>query len=150
MRCRITDPKNKDYKNYGGRGLTIEWSSYLDFKRDMYRSWVVHRKKYGADTSIDRKDNNKGYSKENCRWATMREQAKNKRSSRYITYKGKTLIIADWARKLNISRQAIRYRLEAGWDVDSIIKTKFKYQNKYDHDKKAVRTPAKIHPKKSG
>jgi len=131
-RCRITDRTNKDYKRYGGRGLTFEWDNYLDFKRDMYSSYLEHKIINGKNTTLERIDNEKGYSKENCRWATLQEQAKNRRSNRYITYKGRTMIIADWARELNISRQAVRYRLENGWDIKSIIETPFDYANRFN------------------
>jgi hypothetical protein len=131
-RCRCTDPTKQDYSRYGGRGLTFSWDNYLDFKRDMYESYLVHKKEHPKDTSLERIDNNKGYSKENCRWATMREQSKNRRTNRYFTYKGETLIIADWARKLGVSRQAVRYRIESGWSFESIIKIPFSYSNRYD------------------
>lgn len=144
--CRITDPKNKDYKRYGAKGLTFEWKDYMDFKKDMYIPYMEHCKIYGRkNTSIDRIDNSKGYSKENCRWATSQEQARNKTTNRYITYNGKTLIIADWARELGVSRQAIRYRLENGWDIESIIETTFNYANRYNNKtKKVIPPPTKI------
>ncbi len=135
-RCRVTDPGNKDYKNYGGRGITFGWTNYLDFKKDMYESYLKHSEIHGkANTTLERIDNNKGYSKENCRWATFNEQSKNKRTSRYITYKGKTMIVADWARELGVSRQALRYRLEQGWDVNLMMTTPFLHSNKYDRIK---------------
>lgn len=57
------------------------------------------------------------------------------RHNRYITYKGRTMIIADWARELNISRQSLRYRLENNWDIKSIIETPFNYANRYNGTK---------------
>ncbi len=144
IRCRITEPNNKDYKRYGGRGLTFEWDGYISFKKDMYPSYLEHVKKYGdKNTTFERIDNSKGYSKDNCRWATFNEQAKNRRTNRYITYKGRTMIIADWARELNTSRQSIRYRLENGWDAKSIIETPIDYTNRYE--KKTIRTSTKVH-----
>jgi primosomal protein N' len=147
---RITDPKNKDYHNYGGRVLTFKWKNYLDFKKDMYKSYLKHCKIHGKNnTTLERVNNDKGYSKENCRWATFEEQAKNRRTNIYITYKGETMIIADWARRLKISRQSVRYRLEKGWDIESIINTPFKYSNRYDKKNKIIRTPKTIFVKKS-
>jgi hypothetical protein len=67
-------------RNYGHVKLCPTWASYEAFKRDMYRSYVAHVKKYGEkQTTIDRIDPTGGYSKLNCRWATYSEQNKNKR-----------------------------------------------------------------------
>ena len=148
IRSRITDPSHQNYSSYGGRGLTFEWKGYVDFKKDMYASYLRHKRLYPKNTTIERIDNNKGYSKENCRWATFQEQAKNKRTSRYLTYRGRTLIIADWARELGVSRQAVRHRIEAGWDVKSVIETPFDYANKYDRKTKTVATSGKNNKRK--
>jgi hypothetical protein len=75
--------KNKDcYINYGGRGINVDgrWDAFESFYFDMHDSYLVHVKEYGArNTSLDRIDNDKGYSKENCRWATRLIQNNNKR-----------------------------------------------------------------------
>lgn len=149
IRSRVTDPSVACYKNYGGRGLTFDWSNYLDFKRDMYDSWLEHKKKYPKDTSIERIDNSKGYSKENCRWTTAKEQAKNRRTNRYLTYEGRTMIIADWARELGVSRQTVRHRIVSGWDVKSIIETPFNYANIYNPVSRTVSSSKGIPRKKS-
>ena len=132
IRRRIFDKKSKDYSRYGGKGLTFDWKNYSDFKADMYESYIAHCKKHGKNnTSIDRIDGTKGYSKENCRWATISEQAKNRNTNRYFTYNGKTMIIADWAREIGCSRQALRYRLENGLTIEEAIKIPFNHSNKY-------------------
>lgn len=131
IRCRTTDPTNQSYKDYGGRGIKFLWKDYMEFKADMYENYLIHKAKYPKDTSLDRINNEGHYCKENCRWTTMSEQAKNKRTSRYITYKGEKLIIADWARRLGVPRQSIRYRLEIGMNEKDIIETPFSYKNKF-------------------
>jgi len=132
IKRRIVDTKSKDYHRYGGKGLTFEWEDYYAFKKDMYKSYLAHCKKHGKhNTSIDRIDGTKGYSKENCRWVTMLEQAHNRVTNRYFTYKGETLVIADWARRIGCSRQALRYRLDKGLTIEDAIKLPFNHANKY-------------------
>jgi len=71
MLRRCTWPKHKDYPRYGGKGVTVcpEWNSYEQFCKDMGER--------PPNTTLDRRDNSKGYNPENCRWATATEQAQN-------------------------------------------------------------------------
>lgn len=149
-RCRTTDPTNKNFNNYGGRGILFEWSNYLDFKKDMYKSYLKHCDKYGKlNTTLERIDNNRSYSKKNCKWATFQEQAKNRRTNRYITYNGRTMIIADWARELGVPRQSVRYRLAQGWSAKNIINTPFFHSNVHNRLSKTVSSSKGVSRKKS-
>ena len=69
----------KSYKWYGGKGIKILWKTFEEFRDDMYPSYLEHIKKFGEkQTTIDRIDSSKNYYKKNCRWATYKEQAKEK------------------------------------------------------------------------
>ena len=85
MLGRCKNKNNKAYKNYGARGIVVcdEWQTFINFKEDMYESYITHIEIFGKkNTSIERTNNNEGYSKENCMWATNKEQASNTRKNK--------------------------------------------------------------------
>lgn len=77
MKTRCENQKSEKYYLYGGRGIKVYWRNFQEFLEDMYESYVLHLEKYGRDTSLDRIDVDGDYCKENCRWATAKEQANN-------------------------------------------------------------------------
>lgn len=85
MKKRCNNPNNWAFEHYGGRGIKVcsEWeNSFANFYRDMAESHNAHLAKYGIkDTTLDRKDNDLGYSPSNCRWATRKIQSQNRRRS---------------------------------------------------------------------
>lgn len=116
MRDRCTRKKNRAYERYGGRGITVceRWNKFENFFEDMGpRPSKLH--------SIDRIDNNGGYCKENCRWATIAEQSANTRSNRMIEYNGKSLHVAEWSRLTGFSESLIRHRLKRGWTTEKAL-----------------------------
>lgn len=118
IRQRCTNPANPAYQSYGGRGIhcCIRWRDYSTFLKDMGR-------RPSPQHSIDRIDNNKGYTPTNCRWATRIEQANNKRTSRVLTLGEDSLTLSEWARIAGLKRTTLRRRLEAGWDLHVALTT---------------------------
>lgn len=112
QRCYNTGRKR--YPLYGGRGITVcrRWrDSFEAFFEDM-------EEPPSTGHSIDRVDNNKGYSKENCRWATRKEQAQNTSRSIMLTHHGETLCIAEWAERLGVAYHTLYYRIKSGWSAE--------------------------------
>lgn len=114
---------NKAYSHYGGKGITSSWkNSFLKFKEEMYGDFLIHVSKYGEkNTSIDRVDNSKGYSKENCRWATIKEQARNKKNTMYIEYNGKTVSVRELSEIKGIKYETLRRRILNNWGEERLF-----------------------------
>jgi hypothetical protein len=124
MKERCLNPKRKDYKNYGGRGIKIceRWLVFENFLEDM---GIPPR-----ELSIDRIDHDGNYEPGNCRWATAEQQQNNRSVSRFIVFNNEKFTIAQWAKKIGASRQAVRYRLNQGWTPQQILETKFSHANR--------------------
>lgn len=113
-----------NYDDYGGRGIKCLWEDFISFKKDMYKSYLEHEKKHGEDIAIDRIDNDGHYCKENCRWATYKENAQNKRTTVYIVYKNKSLSMSEWADELGISYKSLWWRIKvAKWPIEKAFTT---------------------------
>lgn len=113
---RCFNKKNKEYKNYGARGIKVceRWLKFENFRDDMYFS-------YKKGFMIERIDNNREYSKKNCRWATQLEQANNKTNNHFLKFKGIKKTIAEWSRELNINYNTIKSRANRGYSIDKIL-----------------------------
>jgi hypothetical protein len=118
------DPRYVDrYKNYAGKGVNVLWKSYEEFEEDMYAPYAEHVRLYGEkETTIDRIDFNKGYSKENCRWATWSEQHNNRSTTNKLTFNGKTQSITQWATELGINRGSLSSRINRQkWSIEDAL-----------------------------
>ena len=122
MKKRCIAKTSSNYAIYGGRGIKLLWPSFEDFKKEMYESYLTHVIEHGEkNTSIERRDNGGHYLRSNCRWATKREQANNRRTSRMIEYKGVNLTLADLCRKTKTKYSLIQRRLGRGWDLEAAL-----------------------------
>lgn len=116
---RCENPVYHGYKNYGARGITIctEWrASFLAFLGDM-------GPRPSNQHSIDRIDNDRGYEPENCRWATHKEQQRNRGNNRRLTHNGETLCLSEWAERLGVNIDVIQQRLLRGWSIEKTVTT---------------------------
>lgn len=115
MKSRCTNPNQKAYKRYGGAGLSFEksWELFENFVKDMGER--------PSGMTLDRIDNLKGYSKENCRWATVNEQNRNTKQNVFITHNGKTMCMKDWANETGIPYPTIQYRVSQNKTPDQIL-----------------------------
>lgn len=114
---------NKAHNGYGSDGIGSAWQDdFLRFRDDMYPSYMAHSILYGEwNTTIERKNNRKDYSKENCCWATQLEQANNKRNTMFLTVSGVKDSVQNLARKHGIAYSALRWRIQNGWDVKNLF-----------------------------
>ena len=110
MITRCTNPNYREFHLYGGRGITVcsEWlASFEKFLQDM-------GPKPSPTHAIDRIDNSLGYYKENCRWATLEQNARNKRNTITVQFEGELRSLAELAETYNIDYHAIYYRYTKG------------------------------------
>lgn len=121
IKKRCCDPDEPGYKNYGARGISVypAWlESFDNFYADM-------GPKPSPKHSIDRIDNNGNYDPENCRWATQKQQARNMRANRMITYRNETRCLAEWSEMTGISADCISQRIDKlGWPVEKALGSK--------------------------
>jgi hypothetical protein len=106
MRRRCRDKNHKSYRHYGGRGIEVcaRWSSFESFIKDMGpRPSDKH--------TIDRIDNDKGYFPGNCRWATQKQQVRNRRQNRQFCFQGVPMNFSEVAKAIGISRRTLHNRL---------------------------------------
>lgn len=126
MRDRCSKPSFHNYHSYGGRGIKCMWKSFLDFKHDMYDSYVEHKNKHGRNTQIERIDNNGPYSRDNCRWSTRLEQMRNTRRTVFVFYEGTTYTKSEISKKFGMLQSSFNYYQNKGLSVEQISRIKIK------------------------
>lgn len=121
MKARCYYPRHKQFADYGGRGITVceRW-------RDSFLNFIADMGECPKGMSIERIDNNGNYEPSNCRWATQREQCANTRRTRNLTFRGETMCVSAWARRLGCVSGSIISRLRYGWTPEKILTTPFR------------------------
>ena len=117
MKARCDNPKHFDYRHYGARGIAVckAWRN-----PESFFEWAFENG-YEEGLTLDRIDNDKGYSPDNCRWTTRKEQTRNRRNSRIITFNGETHCLAEWAEVTGLNIGALKGRLRAGWKPELML-----------------------------
>lgn len=118
MKSRCENPNHSRYKDWGGKGVTIceRWKKFANFLADMGEvPSSLH--------TLDRIDPNGNYEPSNCRWATGKQQQRNRRDSRKLTFKDRTQSIWDWADETKLPYYVIINRMKWGWDAERILTT---------------------------
>lgn len=115
-RCYCNSFRN--FKNYGGRGITVckEW-------KECFRNFAVWALSHGYsdELTLDRIDVNGNYEPSNCRWITNKEQQQNKRTNRYITFNGETHTLKQWSEITGIHPKTISTRIDRGWTIEEAL-----------------------------
>lgn len=119
MVSRCHNPESYNFKDYGGRGITV-CDAWRNSPQAFY-DWVDSTGGRPNRATLDRINNNGPYSPENCVWATMHQQSRNKRSNIFVTYQGRTKCLADWAEELGLSHETLRYRYHRGMTPEQIL-----------------------------
>lgn len=128
MRTRCANPNWDHYERYGGRGITVckEWEKSFE----AFRNWALGAG-YKDGLTLDRRDNDGPYSPENCRWATVKEQASNRSSTRYIEFNGETRTISEWSKITGVGRTTIKHRIDVlHWSIEKALTTPTKERRK--------------------
>lgn len=118
IKQRCLNEKDKSFINYGGRGIGI-----CDRWRDSFEFFLFDMgERPTAKHTIERINNDKGYSSDNCKWATRREQVNNRRNTILFTFDGKTQCLKDWCRELDIPYATARNRIKRGQSIKQALK----------------------------
>lgn len=107
-KARCSNPKHPKFYAYGERGIKFLYTSFSEFLEDIgRRPTALH--------TLERKDNERGYEPGNCKWATRKEQTRNRRNNRWITINGITKCLVDWDGHNGISASTAYSRIKFGW-----------------------------------
>lgn len=124
MRYRTTNPNYTEYHLYGGRGISSEYfKDFMVFYKEMYQDYLEHVKKYGEkNTTLDRINYNGDYTKENCRWATIKEQTNNTRANKKFKIDNEEKTLSEWCDKYGLKYSTVHNRVKnLGWSIEKAL-----------------------------
>ena len=126
MKTRCYNPKYYLFQHYGGKGVKVcdEWNGDHGFEN--FYKWSIENG-FRPRLSIDRIDNSKDYSPDNCRWTTMVTQQNNRTNNRMITANGETHTMAEWAKLSGLHYETIQRRLHDGWAEEDAVTLESSY-----------------------
>jgi hypothetical protein len=114
--ARCYNPRNRDFPNYGGRGITM-----CDRWRSSFDAFVADLGERPVGLTLERIDTNGPYAPGNCRWASRTEQGNNQRDNVRLTHQAETLTLAEWARRTGVSYDTLHKRMRRGWPVERVL-----------------------------
>lgn len=116
MRARCESQHNKDFRHYGGRGISVceRWGLFSAFISDMGR-------RPSQNHQIERLDNDGNYDPSNCVWATKADQANNNRRNVFLEFGGISLSLTEWSRRVGLIRSTLQHRINSGWSVGKAL-----------------------------
>jgi hypothetical protein len=119
---RCTNPKANNYHRYGGRGIKVcdEWQKFEGFIKDMGKRPTKYH-------TIERVDNDGDYCKDNCKWVTRGEQARNRSTNVFVVFDGRRRVIKDVAKEVGLTHQLILRRMSKGMTLQEAINKQYKY-----------------------
>lgn len=122
MKDRCNSINNEHYDRYGGRGIKVcdEWLDFAVFESDMLPG-------YAPGLEIDRIDNDRGYSKGNCRWATRKQNLNNTSQNVFVEYGGERLTITQWSEKLGVNPKSLSCRIRSGMSAAEAFSKPYRY-----------------------
>jgi len=118
MKTRCSNPKHNRYHRYGGRGIRV-----CDRWLESFENFLADMGPCPDGMSIERKNNDLDYCKDNCIWATPTEQALNRSTARLIEFAGRTMHISQWESEMGFTHGRITKRLALGWSIEKAIIT---------------------------
>lgn len=117
MKARTSNPNQSQYHDYGGRGIKVcdQWlASFENFAADMGPT-------FSPELELDRIDVNGNYEPNNCRWITPADQQLNKRNNHVLSFRGETLTVTEWARRIGAKPNTLTTRIRRGWPTERVL-----------------------------
>jgi hypothetical protein len=118
MRQRCSNPSDRSYCDYGGRGIRV-----CDRWADSFENFLADMGEAPKGMQIDRINNDGPYAPDNCRWTTPKRNSRNRRSNVYVEHNGVTRTVAEWAEVTGLERKTLEYRIRSGWPAEKALST---------------------------